>query len=239
MINEKEFFDFMAQQFDKTYHNSLRELNLDEISRQYYFNKEAFELTYSKGCCAAFALDLLIKKISSDQKSFDDVLKLMVKRYNYKDNGHTYSHEEVDETIKEILEDKYFPSYKKLYRKDFVPEFCSILDKAGLSIQKKKGRRLYFGILNFGPPGGPVKVLSVDRESPGYAAGLRSGDILLEINGKRIESSASIKELVRNIPENEPVELTLERDGKKLKITTPWNSYATEFVIRKEGGLEK
>ena len=234
IINENELFNFMTGQFAITYHNSLRELNLDEISRQYYFNKDAFELTYSKGCCVAFALDLLIKKVSLGQKSFDDILKLMIKRYNYKDNGHTYSHEEVEETIKEVLGDNYFPSYKKLYGKDFVLEFYPILDKAGLSIQKKKGRRLYFGILNFGPPGGPVKVLSVDRESPAYAAGLRSGDILLEINGKKIKSPASIKELVKHIPENEPVKLTLERDDKKLKITTPWNSYATEFVINRE-----
>jgi len=239
LMREEEYYRFLSDEFNKIFHSSRCGDKLDRLSQDYYTDREAMILTYSKGCCVAFVLDLLIKKISLDQRSFDDILKLMIKRYNYKENGHTYSHKEVDEVIKEILGDKHFPSYKKLYGKDFVPEFESILKRAGLSIQKKKGRRLYFGILNFGPPGGPVKVLSVDHESPSYAAGLRSGDVLLEINGKRIKSSASIKELVRNIPENMPIELTLERSGKRLQITTSWNSYATEFVISKKGGLEK
>lgn len=219
----------MFAQKIRTYCNGYK---LDEISRDYYTDPAAMALTYSKGCCLAFALDLLINKISSDHKSFDNIMKLMINRYNYKDKGRTYTHEDVDVTIKEILGDKYFSSYKKLYGKDFVPEFKSLVEKAGLSIQKKRGRPLYFGILNFGPPGGPVKILSIDRESPAYAAGLQAGDILLEINGQKIKTSASIKELVRNIPENEPVKLTLERGDKRLHITTPWNSYSTEFVIR-------
>lgn len=238
LISEEEYFQFLSEEFNRTFHSSRCGDKLDEISRDYYKDRGAMTLTYSKGCCVAFALDMLIKDISSGQRSFDDIMKLMIKRYNYKDSGRTYTHEDVDDTIKEILGNKYFPSYKKLYGKEFVPEFESILEKAGLSIQKNKGRALYFGIISYGPPSGPLSVDRIDKESPAYAAGLREGDIILEINGRKIKTSAAIKELARNIPENEQVELTLERNGKRLHITTSWNSYATEFVIIKKDTMK-
>jgi len=234
LITEEESFKFLSKELNRVFHSSRREDKLDELSRDYYSDRTAMDLTYSKGCCVTFALDLLIKKISSNQRSFDDVMKRMIERYNYEDNGHTYTHENVDETIKEILGDKYFTSYKKLYGENFISEFESVLKNNDLYLKKNKGRPLYFGILNFGPPDGQVKILSIDKESPAYAAGLRSGDILININGQKIRTASSIKEILETIPKNEPVKLMIIRNGKKISLDTLWDSFATEFVIKKK-----
>lgn len=53
------------------------------------------------------------------------------------------------------------------------------------------------------PPSDSVNVLSVDREWPAYAAGLRSGNTLLEINGQGNIAPAFVKRLVKLILEDE------------------------------------
>ncbi len=237
-INENEFFAFMAKQFETTYNNSLCELNLDEISRQYYSDRQAFELSYSKGCCLGFALDLHLQTVSKNKKSFDSVLQLLLEKRDFLKTGLHLTKKDIDKTLLEILGEKYFSVYLNLYGQGFLEQFKEIIDRAGLSLERRKGRLIYFGVLNFGPPGDEVKVLSVDRESPAYKNGLRAGDIILEINGQKLKSPASIKELVKNIPKNELTELTLRRNGKNLQIMTSWNSYATEFVISRNRGLQ-
>lgn len=234
LISEEEYFHFLSKEFNDTFYSSRCEDNLDEISQDYYSDPKAMTLTYSKGCCLAFALDLRIRTISGGEKSFDSVLKLLLERNNYRKTGRFYNRDDLEKVFMEVLGKEHFPEYRNLYGKGFVEQFKRILNEAALSLEKKEGRRLYFGILNFGPPGGPVRVLSLDRGSPAYIAGLRAGDILLEINGQKIKTAAAIKELVRNIPENELVKLILERNGKRVHITTLWNSYATEFVITKK-----
>ena len=233
-IGEKEFLQFLSEEFNKVFHSPRCTDDLNELSQDYYKDREAMTLTYSKGCCVTFALDLLIREISSNKKSFDYVLKQMIKKYNFKENDNYYTHKDVDGTIKKILGDSYFHIYKNLYGEDFIAEFKSILETAGLSILKKKGRPLYFGILNFGPPDGQVKILSIDRESPAYAAGLRSGDVLISINGQKIKTTSSIKEILETIPKNEPVKLMIIRNEKKISLDTLWNSFATEYVIKKK-----
>lgn len=234
LISEKEYLQMLSDSFATVYHSPLRDEGLNTISRSYYTDREAMALTYSKGCCLAFALDLLIRNVSSNQRSFDDVMKMMASRYDHRINGHIYTHQEIDITIKEALGEEYFPSYNRLYGKEFLPEFVSILEKAGLSIEKKKGRKLYFGIIDFGPPGRYLVAFKIDRESPACKAGLEKGDILLEINGCPVVDMPGIKKCLENMSENDSVDLIVQRQDKKIKIHTPWLSHQTELEIKRQ-----
>jgi len=238
VISEEKYFQFLSEEFGQIYHSSRREDSLDQISEDYYSDRKAMALTYSKGCCLAFALDSLLQHISSGQRSFDDLMKKMLEKYDFRLNRHCYTHQELDGVFREVLGERFYPSYERLYGKDFVQEFESILNAARLQIVKSKGRKLYFGIIDFGPFSGPLQAFEIDRESPAYRSGLREQDILLEIDGRPLNDIPDIKKALNSAREGESVNLVIERNGQKMKIRVPWASFETRFEIKRKAGKD-
>jgi predicted metalloprotease with PDZ domain len=238
VISEEKYFQYLSGEFSDVYVSARREDSLNKISVDYYSDPNAMALTYSKGCCLAFALDLLLRHSSAGRINFDAVMQKMLERYDFRLNRHCYSHEELNGVFREILENRFYPSYERLYGKDFVREFESILDLAGLQIEKRKGSRLYFGIIDFGPPSGPLKAFVLDRESPAYKAGLREEDVLLEINSLKVNDISDIKKALDGKDEGESVALVIERKGQIKKLLAPWASYATSFNIRRKNAKD-
>jgi serine protease Do len=67
-----------------------------------------------------------------------------------------------------------------------------------------------------GPPG--VAIAGVVPNGPGAAAGLRAGDVVVAVNGERVNTSLG---LVRDIAEQPPgatVQLQIRRDGRTLSV---------------------
>jgi predicted metalloprotease with PDZ domain len=238
VISEERYFQFLSEEFGRVYHCSRREDSLDQISEDYYSDRKAMTLTYSKGCCLAFALDSLLQHISSGQKSFDSLMKKMLEKYDFRLNRHCYTHQELDGVFREVLEERFYPSYERLYGKDFVQEFESILNAVGFQVEKYKDKRLYFGIIDFGPPSGPLRAFEIDRESPAYRAGLREQDILLEIDGRPLYDIPDIKKALNGAREGESVNLVIERNGQKMKIQVPGVSFETRFEIKRKAGKD-
>lgn len=61
-------------------------------------------------------------------------------------------------------------------------------------------------------------VAQVQEGTPAEKAGLESGDIIIEFNGKPVKRSGQLPMLVGNAPVGEPATLTVIRDGKERKI---------------------
>lgn len=61
-----------------------------------------------------------------------------------------------------------------------------------------------------------VKINNEVKESPGKCAGIEIGDIITEVNGKKVETSSQLIENVRS-SEKEIIDINIIRDGKKLK----------------------
>jgi serine protease Do len=66
-------------------------------------------------------------------------------------------------------------------------------------------------------PNQGVSVLQVFSDSPADEAGLKAGDIILEMDGKKIEGSQQFKNVVAMIEPGSKVTLLVYRDGKELK----------------------
>lgn len=73
----------------------------------------------------------------------------------------------------------------------------------------------------------PVKsgalISGVTAKSPAAAAGLKSGDILVKVNGEPVkvqfgEDVPLFNQLVAGLPVGQPVELTIVRDGKEMTV---------------------
>lgn len=68
---------------------------------------------------------------------------------------------------------------------------------------------------------GGVLIADVQKEGPAAKAGIKSGDILIELEGKKIKDNTAFRNDVARILPNKKVDLAVYRDGKikKLSVT--------------------
>ena len=64
-----------------------------------------------------------------------------------------------------------------------------------------------------------VEITKVDDDSPALKAGLKSGDVVLDYNGQRIEGTEQFVRMVKETPEGRPVRLLISRDGNTQTLT--------------------
>jgi serine protease Do len=84
----------------------------------------------------------------------------------------------------------------------------------------EKGRidRGWLGVAVGDGRNGGVLVASVERGSPAARAGMRQGDLVVAVNGERIESSRSLIRAVAALPPGSGVRLTVRRQGREIEI---------------------
>jgi serine protease Do len=66
---------------------------------------------------------------------------------------------------------------------------------------------------------GGVTVASVDRNGPAAKSGIRAGDVVVAINGDRIESSRGLIRAVAAVPPGDSVRVTVRRQGREMEIS--------------------
>ncbi len=64
-----------------------------------------------------------------------------------------------------------------------------------------------------------VLVVGVMPNTPAEKAGIRSGDVILEVNGKKITSGGQLQQLVENSGVNQEIKVKIQRGEKKLDLT--------------------
>ncbi len=91
----------------------------------------------------------------------------------------------------------------------------------------------HFG-LNYG-----VIVTEVQKNSPAEKAGIKSGDIIIAVNGKKVEDPNDLqKYIMRNLPGTK-VTITVVRDGKKINLKAKLGSWNEEYAIGDYKELEE
>lgn len=63
-----------------------------------------------------------------------------------------------------------------------------------------------------------VEVTKVEDDSPAAKAGIKTGDVILDYNGQRIEGIEQFKRFVRETPANRDVKVSVVRDGNPQTI---------------------
>ena len=63
-----------------------------------------------------------------------------------------------------------------------------------------------------------VMVGAVTEDSPAAKAGLKEKDVILEVNGQRVEGAAQFRRMIREIPAGRTVQLTVWRDGRSQNV---------------------
>lgn len=74
------------------------------------------------------------------------------------------------------------------------------------------------------PTTGPIHVDEVAPNSPAQQAGLQADDLIVAINGQKVDRTTTISNLIY-VNLDKPIELTIERNGQKMTVTaTPLSS---------------
>lgn len=64
-----------------------------------------------------------------------------------------------------------------------------------------------------------VLVGDVDRAGPADKSGIRRGDVIVELDGKKVESSTQLRNMAAQTKPGTPVKIGLLRNGKKVEMT--------------------
>lgn len=64
-----------------------------------------------------------------------------------------------------------------------------------------------------------VLLSEIVPDSPAAKAGLKANDVVIEVNGQRIEGMAQFRRMIREIPPGRTLQLTVWRDGKAQTIS--------------------
>ncbi len=65
-----------------------------------------------------------------------------------------------------------------------------------------------------------VEVTAVDGEAPAAKAGIKEHDVILSINGQKIEGEQQIRRIIRETPPGRKINILISRDGQPMNITT-------------------
>jgi serine protease Do len=63
-----------------------------------------------------------------------------------------------------------------------------------------------------------VEVTMVDRDAPAGKAGLKEHDVILEMNGTRIEGEEQLRRMLRETPAGRKITLGISRDGQPMQV---------------------
>lgn len=70
----------------------------------------------------------------------------------------------------------------------------------------------------FKVPGGGLLVTRVEADSPAARAGLKAGDVIVKVDGKRTDDGRDLVERIREAPEGAGITLGVQRDGRPLDL---------------------
>ena len=74
-------------------------------------------------------------------------------------------------------------------------------------------------------------------ESPAAKAGLKENDVVLEINGQRIEGTAQFRRMIREIPSGRATQLTVWREGRSQSVSVTLGKSEARMAIQMPQGM--
>ena len=214
---------------------SLADSSFDAWNKYYQADENtpnAVVSYYGKGALLALGLDLQIRAFSKNQKSLDDLMRLIWQRHGITMEG--IAEDGIDILLSDLLGDGFTKTWhdmkhKYIFGTEDIPiqkwiasQHISVQLKPVSKLEKLK---LQFGI-RYSDANGWLKVTHVLDGGIAQAAGLSAGDLLASINGQRI-TSARWDKVLAGLTENQNISICFYRDDLMherlalLKATTP------------------
>ncbi|NOG55125.1 MAG: M61 family metallopeptidase [Planctomycetes bacterium] len=179
---------------------------------------------YNKGSLVSLLLDMEVRKRTMNEMSLDDVLRRLYEAFPLSGPGLTTS--DLIATLEDMTNASFTQFYAEYVAGTAELDFESALDTVGLLLffdqtdatKKDKGDETeggddavdpenavvpYLG-LDTGEAAGGARVRSVRSDGPAYRAGLIPGDVIIAMNGRRV-NAAQINKLVDDLAPGDTV----------------------------------
>ncbi len=141
---------------------------------------------YTQGHVISIALDMLIRKESGGERSFDDVMRLMNERYAYTSGG--YTPEQFMQTVSEVAGTDVSEFFGKHISGVETLPLEDLLLTVGLELEMSDPDPEAFAGLSLRDSDGKTIVTRVYDDSPAFEAGFILDDEIVSINGTRIDA---------------------------------------------------
>jgi predicted metalloprotease with PDZ domain len=136
---------------------------------------------YLKGSLAGLALDLEIRTLTGNEKSLDDVMRVLWERYGAPDLP--YDPEEVEAVIEEVVGEPMGAFFDHHLRSTADTDWTEVFAKAGLRLVVDRETPALQARL--APKEGGMLIEDVRAQGAAEAAGLMAGDLLVAIGDRK------------------------------------------------------
>ncbi|HWC73436.1 MAG TPA: PDZ domain-containing protein [Gemmatimonadales bacterium] len=171
---------------------------------------------YLQGELLGFLLDLAIRDSTDNARSLDDVMRHLADRYS---GAHGFTRDDLVNSVRRAT-GRDFAEFWRLYVSGTTEiPWNDYLRAAGWEVvfTEKPAVDARIGSLPPAMQGGRLRAV-VTPGSAAAVAGLRTGDELVRINGRRIIDATDVSAAVRAIGRNARVVVEIMRDGQPLVI---------------------
>ena len=232
VFNDKPYFETFNEQLQKHFDNFGR-FNLSVADSSFDTWLDGYTpgipnrkvSIYTEGCLLAFITDVLIRRETKNQKSLDDVMRVLYTDYAKQNKG--YSEIDYRNTV-ELIADK---SFKDFFESCFYgtqslePLLNECLEYLGLEMNKKAAPKYYEAYLGFKilEDNGKKTVKNIHPDSPASLAGLMLNDQIIAVNGIKVNHDLHEWCNYFSKNNNEPIVLTVASSNKMKYISIPFS----------------
>jgi len=170
---------------------------------------------YSNGHILAAILDVKIIAKYNGEKSLDDFMKLLYKKFYVKENR-GFTEKEFEETLSSFLKEDMTTFLNDHVYDTKIPDYTSIFDSVGIKVERNVSQKKSFGSTIDKSTTNPT-IKTIRSNSKAEESGLSVGDEIIAINGFRCDNY-NIEEILNSFKENDKFTILISRDGILMDI---------------------
>jgi len=228
VFNDKSYFETFNEQLQKHFDNFGR-FNLSVADSSFDTWLDGYNpgipnrkvSIYTEGCLLAFITDVLIRRETKNQKSLDDVMKILYTDYARQNKG--YSENDYMSCV-ELVAAKSFKDFFSscFYGTESLETLLNeCLEYLGLEINKKASLKFYESYFGFKilEENGRKTVKNIYPDSAASLAGLMLNDQILAVNGIKVNNDLHEWCNYFSKNKNEPIVLTIASSNTMKHIS--------------------
>ncbi|MBN1999178.1 M61 family metallopeptidase [candidate division KSB1 bacterium] len=172
---------------------------------------------YNKGQLIGLLLDVLVRKVTSNKKSLDNVLLYLYNIYAKQSRG--FADSDIRGAVHKVT-GKDFGSFFDRYITGLVEiPYRDILVHAGLDVNLTESSIPSIGRIRL--VGEENRIFSLDYDCSAARNGIKRGDYLLSVNHRPFSGNDEFLEIIRNVNIGDTLDVQVRREGITLLFHVP------------------